>query len=678
MFILLAVFVTITGSLLGIATATIKALPSVGDNMRPHISTQVYDVKGRLIGIVNTDENRVPVKFNKLPNYVKNAFIASEDVRFYSHFGLDIRGMTRAAWSNLTGAGLYEGASTITQQLARNTLLTHDRTLKRKIKEIILSIQIEQKYTKDEILEMYLNQIYFGKGAYGLQSAAQIYFGKNAEDLTLAEASMLAGIPRSPNYYSPSTNMKAAKEVQNIVLDQLVKYNYISAEQAQQARGEEIVLASNHSNDSFASYFIEYITQQLVDRYGAEQVFKAGVKVYTTLDIDAQKAAEQAIKQIPTYRTDTNGTKQPQVSIVAIDPNNGYIKAMVGGRGDDHFNRAVMAERQPGSSFKPFVYLTALENGFSAATYVSDSPISIDDWSPSNYDGKYRGTITLRQAIEKSINTIAVKLAQKVGIDKVLRTAQTLGLTGLSTSGPASDLNLASALGGLTNGVTPLQMASAYATIANMGIKSEPMAILKVEDRNGKLLGEFAPNQQAVYNPKTIYILIDMMKGVIARGTGTAADIGRPAAGKTGTTSNYVDAWFVGFTPDLVCSVWMGQDNNASLQGITGGDTPAMIWHDFMKEALKDIPVRDFLKPEGLVSAETNPNAGIIDTSELNNDDRNPKHLTTAEQARENNVPSERTQQTHYSPPKRERPIPKPTEQPKQSEQEREIYSQTK
>ena len=611
---LLVFTIIVTGVGLGFVAASIQTMPSLNGGIKPNASSQIYDINGKLIATVHATENRLPVSLSKMPKHLQDAFIASEDVRFFAHHGVDLRGIFRAVVVNVTGKGVREGASTITQQLARNSLLTHDQTLKRKIQEAILALQIERKFTKQEILEMYLNQIYFGQGSYGVQTAAQTYFGKNAEDLTLAEAAMLAGIPRSPNYYSPTNNMKAAKEVQATVLDQMVKYNYITPSEAENAKKVEIKLApkTQKADDEFASYFIDYVTQIMVNKYGANAVYKEGLKIYTTLDSDAQHAAEKVMTMLPTYRTDKDGLKQPQGALVAIDPQTGYIKAMVGGRGNDQFNRAVLAERQPGSAFKPFVYLAALENGFTAATVIDDSPVSFGGWSPRNYDGTFRGPITIRSALEKSINTVAVKTAQQVGMDKILDQAQQMGITTLVRNGSTNDNNLSTALGGLTHGVTPLQMASAYGTLANRGIHTEPIAIVKVVDRNGTVIEQTTPKQKAVIDEKVAYLLTDMMRGVIERGTGTGANIGRPAAGKTGTTNDYVDAWFVGFTPDLVCSVWIGSDSNGSLSGITGGDLPATMWRSFMTEALAKIPARNFPRPSGIVSATINPRTGLL------------------------------------------------------------------
>lgn len=616
--------VLITGAGLGFLTASIHTMPSLKGEIRPAASSQVFDVNGKLITTIHSVENRVPVPINKIPKDLQNAFIAAEDARFYQHFGIDPRGILRAVWSNITDRSVSEGGSTITQQLAKNALLTQERTLKRKIQEAVLALQIERQFTKTEILEMYLNQIYFGQGAYGVQAAAHVYFGKNAEELTLAECAMLAGIPKSPNYYSPLNNFKAAKERQAVVLDQMAKYDFLTQQKADQVKKIDIKLVSRAAGSGgFASYFIDYVSQLMIDKYGADAVYKDGLKIYTTLDIDMQRAAEKAMAQLPTYSTDGKGIKQPQGALVALDPANGYIKAMVGGRGNDQFNRAVLAERQPGSAFKPFVYLAGIEAGMTPATILEDAKVSFGTWSPVNYDNKFHGKVTMRAALEQSLNVIAVKIANQVGPDKVLHYAQQLGISTLVTRGNVNDRNLAMALGGLTRGVTPLEIASAYGVLANNGVKVEPLAIIRVVDRTGKVLEQSQPKEKLVVNERSAYLLADMMRGVITRGTGGGADIGRPAAGKTGTTSDYKDAWFVGFTPDLVAAVWMGHDNEGNLPGITGGHIPATIWHDFMLAALANVPVRDFVRPKGIVSATISPKDGGLANDPKNKDAQN-------------------------------------------------------
>ncbi|AJQ27844.1 transglycosylase domain-containing protein [Pelosinus fermentans] len=608
--ILIVFIVMITGAGLGFLTASIHTMPSLKDEIRPAASSQIYDVNGKLINTVHSVENRVPVSINKIPKNLQNAFVAAEDARFYQHIGIDPRGILRAVWSNITDRGVSEGGSTITQQLAKNALLSQERTLKRKIQEAILALQIERQYSKNEILELYLNQIYFGQGAYGVQSASIVYFNKNVEDLTLAECAMLAGIPKSPNYYSPFNNLKAATERQATVLDQMVKYEFINSSTAIQAKNAKLRLAIRSSQtdttNQTASYFIDYVTQYLIDRYGADAVYKDGLKVYTTLDLDMQEAAEEAMKKLPNIRTDSNGLQQPQGALVAIDPRTGYIKAMVGGRGNDQFNRAVLAERQPGSAFKPFVYLAALEGGMTPSSMIEDSKISFGNWSPMNYDEKFHGSVSLRTALEQSLNVPTVKIANQTGVDKPLYYAQQMGISTLVLQGSINDRNLAMSLGGLTRGVTPLEIASAYGVLANQGVHVDPITVIKVIDRNGKTLEQVTPKEKAVVNERSAYVLTDMLRGVINNGTGSAANIGRPAAGKTGTTNDYKDAWFVGFTPDLVASVWIGYDSGEYLNGITGGTLPATIWKSFMQKALAKIPSRDFIRPNGVV-IEPNP-----------------------------------------------------------------------
>lgn len=667
--------VLVSGAGLGFLTASIHTMPSLSGDIRPAASSQIFDTNGKLITTIHSVENRLPVSISKVPKELQDAFIAAEDVRFYQHIGIDPRGIIRALWSNITDRGVTEGGSTITQQLAKNALLTQERTLKRKIQEAILAVQIERQYSKKEILELYLNQIYFGQGAYGVQAAAQVYFGKNVEELNLAESAMIAGIPKSPNYYSPSSNLKAAKERQETVLDQMVKYGYINQATADKAQKTEIKLSKRTGTSGVtASYFVDYITQQLIDKYGADAVYKEGLKIYTTLDLDMQRAAEKAMNQLPTYRTEANGIKQPQGALVAIDPRTGHIKAMVGGRGNDQFNRAIMAERQPGSAFKPFVFLAAIESGMTPASIVEDSPITFGTWSPSNYDNKFRGHVTVRSALEQSLNTIAVKLANQVGPDKPLYYAQQMGISTLVLRGSVNDRNLAMSLGGLTRGVTPLEIASAFGVLANQGVRAEPMAIIKVADRNGKVLEENQSREKVVVNERSAYLLTDMMKGVVSHGTGAAANIGRPAAGKTGTTNDYKDAWFVGFTPDLSAAVWMGNDNEGHLGGITGGYIPATIWRSFMLEATAKYPVRDFVRPSGIVSATISTKDGLLindpkaATDPNNKDVKNeifiegtqPTKSSTAATAPEPSSPASKPASAQPQDPNATKPLPPP------------------
>lgn len=598
------VFLIIAGAGCGFIGATMSDLPEVA-NVKPAASSQIYDVHGNLITTVHATENRLPVKLSQVPKDLQNAFIATEDNRFYSHHGVDPIGIMRAIWVNIAHDGVAEGGSTITQQLARNAFLTQDRTLKRKIMEAMLAIRIEQYYTKQEILEMYLNQIYFGQGAYGVQAAAHVYFGKNVQDLDLAQSAMLAGLPQSPNYYSPLTNYKAGKARQAVVLGQMVKYDYIDQATADKAKDEDLGLREKSEaahSDNNASYFIDYVISEIAEKYGDDAVYKDGLKIYTTIDMKAQDAAVQAMHNLPNFYTDDKGLTQPQGALIAINPHNGYIVAMVGGRGDDSFNRAVLAERQPGSAFKPFVYLAATQDGMTPGTVMDDKKIEFNGWSPKNYEGTYSGQMTLHYALQHSVNTIAVQLADAVGMRKVLNLASSLGITTLDDS---KDNNLAAALGGLTNGVKPIDMAVAYGTLANGGVKVKPVAITKIVDRNGQVVEENSTEEQRVVDPKYAYVITNMLESVMSGGTGGGASIGRPAAGKTGTTDESKDAWFVGYTPDLVAAVWMGDDYGIeTLDGITGGTVPAVIWRDFMSQALNamEIPASDFTVPPGAAS----------------------------------------------------------------------------
>ena len=591
--VILAVMIAGVGC--GFLTATLNTKQDLED-VRPAASSQIYDINGNELANVHAEQNRVPVKIDKIPEHLKDAFIAVEDVRFYEHAGVDPKGIMRAVMANITNKGVSEGGSTITQQLAKNAYLTQDRTLKRKIQEVFLALQLERKYTKDEILELYLNQIYFGQGAYGVQAAAKTYFGKNVEDLDLNECAMLAGIPKSPNYFSPLNNLQAAQERKGVVLEQMAKYGYISSSTATKTKAENLNLVKSQpqSDNHFASYFIDYVTQQMIEKYGADAVYQEGLKIYTTLDKDMQQAAEAAMQNLPNYSTDGSGNKQPQGALVAIEPSTGYIQAMVGGRGTDQFNRATMAERQPGSAFKPFVFAAALENGLTPSSTVEDKPINIGGWQPQNYSRNFSGTVTMRYVAEHSLNVPTVRIAQEVGMDKIIYLAEKMGISTFVKEGAANDMNYAVTIGGMTKGVTPLEMTSAYGTFANDGVHVAPVAIVKVVNQKGEVLEEAHPKSEQAIKKTSANELTSMLMGVIARGTGTGANIGRPAAGKTGTTDNYQDAWFVGYVPDLVAGVWVGCDDNSRMGNMTGGTTPAAIWKAFMSKAVQSMPNKNF------------------------------------------------------------------------------------
>lgn len=634
----------------GYIFAAYQSLPAVGNNMRPAVSSQVFDSHGRLITTLHSDQNRLPIDINKVPQNLQNAFIAAEDNRFYEHIGIDPIGIFRAIFANLTNRGIAQGGSTITQQLAKNAFLSQEQTLKRKIQEAMLALEIEHKYSKKEILEMYMNQIYFGQGAYGIQTAAKTYFNKDVNELTLTQCAMLAGLPKSPNYYSPFNNLNEAKKRKNVVLDQMVKYGYVSAAEAEDAKNQDLGLSKSHQSkeaDEYAS-FIDYVSQQVAKKYGDDALYKEGLKIYTTMDVDKQHAAVRAMRNLPNNYTDENGLTQPQAAIVSIDPKTGHILAMVGGRGQDSFNRASMAVRQPGSAFKPFVYLTALQHDMTPDTTMNDQPVTYGNWSPKNAGGSYSGTMTLSDALAHSVNTIAVQLADQVGTKNIIANAKKMGITTLD----AKDDNLAMALGGLTKGVTPLEMASAYGTFANKGVHVKPTAIVKILDRNGNVLEDASTLEKEetktrVMSEREAYEMTTMLEGVIDHGTGTAAAIGRPAAGKTGTTDDNKDAWFVGYTPDIVTAVWIGDDTGShSLGEIYGGTIPAEIWKDYMSSATSDESGGDFSAPSGMERRKETTSPSSSSNSVHSDDREEPKKKSaTTEKTTTKEKSKQQTQQ---------------------------------
>lgn len=634
----------------GYIFAAYQSLPAVGNNMRPAVSSQVFDSHGRLITTLHSDQNRLPIDINKVPQNLQNAFIAAEDNRFYEHIGIDPIGIFRAIFANLTNRGIAQGGSTITQQLAKNAFLSQEQTLKRKIQEAMLALKIEHKYSKKEILEMYMNQIYFGQGAYGIQTAAKTYFNKDVNELTLTQCAMLAGLPKSPNYYSPFNNLNEAKKRKNVVLDQMVKYGYVSAAEAEDAKNQDLGLSKSHQSkeaDEYAS-FIDYVSQQVAKKYGDDALYKEGLKIYTTMDVDKQHAAVRAMRNLPNNYTDENGLTQPQAAIVSIDPKTGHILAMVGGRGQDSFNRASMAVRQPGSAFKPFVYLTALQHDMTPDTTMNDQPVTYGSWSPKNAGGSYSGTMTLSDALAHSVNTIAVQLADQVGTKNIIANAKKMGITTLD----AKDDNLAMALGGLTKGVTPLEMASAYGTFANKGVHVKPTAIVKILDRNGNVLEDASTLEKEetktrVMSEREAYEMTTMLEGVIDHGTGTAAAIGRPAAGKTGTTDDNKDAWFVGYTPDIVTAVWIGDDTGShSLGEIYGGTIPAEIWKDYMSSATSDESDGDFSAPSGMERRKETTSSSSSSNSVRSDDREEPKKKSaTTEKTTTKEKSKQQTQQ---------------------------------
>ena len=546
------------------------------------------------------DTGGAAVHLSELPPYLPKAFVAIEDRRFYSHFGIDPVGISRAIVRDLTGGGGMQGGSTLTQQLAKNLFLTQERTLSRKIQEAILALWLERKYSKDQILELYLNRVYFGSGAYGVEAASQRYFGKSAKMVNLSEAAVLAGLMKSPARLAPNHNIQAANERAAQVITAMAEQGHITEAMAKLALSSPAQLVRQKGSGS-ANYAADYVMDMLDDTVGA---IDEDIVVTTTLDSRLQAEGERAL----TEELNAKGAKfgVAQGALVALDPD-GAIKALIGGRNyaDSQFNRAVSAKRQPGSSFKPFVYLTALERGLTPDTIRQDAPITIKGWNPENYSRKYLGEVTLAQALSKSLNTVAVRLGQEVGPKAIVRTAHRLGI--------ASDLepNASIALG--TSEVTPLELVTAYAAFANGGIGVQPHVITRVRTANGKqLYVRRNANNGRVIEPQYVAMMNSMLEQTLQKGgTAEKADLpGWQAAGKTGTSQDWRDAWFIGYTSDLIAGVWLGNDDNEPTKKSSGGNLPVEIWSRFMKAALQGVPVA------GLPSGEwRNPEVPTADAT---------------------------------------------------------------
>ena len=540
------------------------------------------------------DTGGAAVRLSELPPYLPKAFVAIEDRRFFSHFGIDPIGIARAVFRDVTGRGGMEGGSTLTQQLAKNLFLTQERTLSRKIQEAILALWLERKYSKDQILELYLNRVYFGSGAFGVEAAAQKYFGKSARQVTLSEAAVLAGLMKSPTRLAPNRNLTAANERAAQVITAMAEQGHITEAMAKLALAAPAQVVHDKSAGSI-NYAADYVMDMLDDTVGA---IDEDIVVTTTLDPRMQAAAEHALTDELDAKGDKYGVEQG--ALVALDPD-GAVKALVGGRSyaDSQFNRAVAAKRQPGSSFKPFVYLAALEKGLRPDTVREDAPITVKGWSPENYSREYFGPVTLTKALAMSLNTVAVRLGLEVGPKTVVRTAHRLGIT--------SELepNASIALG--TSAVTPLEMVAAYDSFANGGIGVQPHVIARVRTANGKLLyARKNANFGRVIDPQYVAMMNSMMEETLLTGTARKAELpGWRAAGKTGTSQDWRDAWFVGYTSALVAGVWLGNDDNSPTKKTSGGNLPVEIWSRFMKAALDGVPPAEL--PSGVWSNADQP-----------------------------------------------------------------------
>ncbi|WP_153306337.1 penicillin-binding protein 1A [Desulfatiglans anilini] len=708
-------------------------LPYIGvlKDYRPPVVTRVYSADGEVIGRF-WEEKRVLVDLDVCPDHLIEAFVAAEDARFFEHEGVDVKSIVRAMIRNFTAGRIEQGGSTITQQVTKSLLLKNpERTYRRKVREATLSLQVERVFTKHEILYLYLNQIYLGQGAYGVQAAADTYFGKTVEDLTLAESALLAGLPQAPARYSPVRHFDRAKARQRYVLERMVEERFITREAFEEALAEELDIREREDNTfQKAPYFTEYVRRDVLERYGREMLYRGGLEIHTTVDLKLQAFAKEALlrglgeldkregyrgplrriagaeadrfleeqagrfAEAPPKAGDTleglvlevgdrggavavglghekallplshmawarkpnpraahyaaelkkrstalrpgdvilvrllaedppegyswvaalEQTPEAQAAILAMDPATGAVLAMVGGKdfNESQYNRATQAKRQPGSAFKPIVYAAALDKGMTPADILMDSPIIAGGgeagsvWKPKNYKDTFYGPTLMRTALAQSRNVITVKLLRRIGVPYTIDYARKLGIE----SDLAPDLSLA--LG--SSGVSLLEMTRAYAVFANEGKAAPPVFVTRIVDRDGRVLEENRAEAEQVISRETAYVMTDLMKAVVEEGTGTRVKaLQRPAAGKTGTTNDLRDAWFLGFTPDLVTGVWVGYDDQRSMaRNETGSRAASPVWLYFMQAALEGEPVRDFEVPEGIVFARIDAKTGLL------------------------------------------------------------------
>ena len=592
----------VAGGLVGLAIS-FRNLPDVRvlRNYIPSETSYVYDVNGALLDNVHDEANREVVDLNDISPDVKRAVLAIEDSYYYSHQGINPSGIGRAFLANYQAGETVQGGSTVTMQLVKNLFLSPERTISRKLVEVVLAMRIEQIFEKNEIFELYLNQVYWGHNTYGVETAAQSYFNKSAKDLNLAESAMMAGLIQAPESFSPFLDYEEAKVRQALVLNRMEDLGWITAAEAQDAKNQPIKLGEITSfRSSQAPYVTEAVMQELTEQFGAEAMAKGGMRIQTTIDLDLQQLAEDVVAD-SYYRYFGSGAYADQIALVAIDPRTHFVKALVGGvdHESSQFNRAVQSRRQPGSAFKPFVYYAAFASGkYTPSSVVNDAAVTYPDgynyYKPRNYDGSFMGSITLRKALETSRNVPAVKLGQSIGINRVVEIARTLGIK--SPMDPVISLPLGAV------DLTPLELTGAYATFANYGWHSDPTLIMQVTDSKGNTVLDNTPKPQLVLDPWASAALTDVLQGVITQGTATNAQIGRPAAGKTGTTDSQRDVWFVGYVPQLATAVWVGNDDYRPLgRGATGGGYAAPVWQNFMQQALRDEPVEKFRSPSEFI-----------------------------------------------------------------------------
>jgi penicillin-binding protein 1A len=582
---------------------------------RPNTITRFYSDKNEIIDTFFMEDRRI-ISVQDVPQVVINAFVASEDARFFLHKGLDLFSIIRAFLKNLVAREIVQGGSTITQQVAKSIYLSPERTIIRKIREAILAYKIDQNMNKWEILELYLNHIYLGHGAYGIEAAAQVYFGKTTKDLTLPEAAMLAGLPKAPSKYSPYASMERAKQRQDYVLIRMVEDGYITEAERNRVLKVPIKLIAAAPKEKVAPYFTENVRRYVIEKYGSDALYKEGLEIYTTLNVDMQKAAfaavERGLQEIEARVKYEKGSLQG--ALLCMDAKTGETKAMVGGRDykKSEFNRTTQAKRRPGSAFKPFIYTAAFDKGLTPATIIVDEPIEYEYkkrdkiWEPQNFDRKFHGPTTLRTALVYSRNVVTIRLLEEIGLGYAIDYAGNMGVSSPLTR----DLTLA--LG--TSTLTLQEMVRGFGVLANQGKRVEPFFIKKIVDRTGHILEENVPKEEQVIDPRIAYLTTNVLKDVVQEGTGERVKvIGRPVAGKTGTTDDFRDAWFIGYNPSLVTGVWVGFDDETPMaHNETGGRVAAPIWLYFMEQALAGQPVEYFPVPDGVAFVRINPKTGLL------------------------------------------------------------------
>lgn len=589
----------VAGGLVGLAIS-FRNLPDVRilQTYSPTETTHIYDINGKPLASIHDEANRDVVPLDQISPNLKRAVLAIEDSNFFTHKGINPGGIARALIVNLEKGRTVEGGSTMTMQLVKNLFLSPQSKFSRKVAEAVMSIRLEQILNKDQILQLYLNQIYLGHNLYGVETASRSYFNKSANNLTLSEAAMLAGLISAPEEYSPFVNYKLAKDRQEIVLNRMKELKWITPAQETAARGQKIKLGKITSfGGSQVPYVTQAVVQELTRRFGRDAVVKGGMRVQTTIDLKMQRIAEETVKawhERLYYQGLFYDRDEGQIALAAVDPRTHFVKAMVGGVDYEksQFNRAIQARRQPGSSFKPFIYYAAFASGkYGPDSVVYDSPVGYRDgdgyYYPQNYGGGFSGAVSIRRALEVSLNIPAVKLGQEVGLNKVIEICRVLGIR--SPMEPVVSLPLGAV------DLTPLEMAGAFATFANNGWHSDTTFIVQVTDSSGNVLLDNTPKPKLVLNSWAAASVNSALQGVITSGTARAAQLGRPAAGKTGTTSSERDIWFVGYVPQLSVAVWMGNDNYRPMSyGATGGTIVAPVWRDFMSQALEGVPAENF------------------------------------------------------------------------------------